>query len=102
MDTRFIAGDACDVIAAALLSVVNVSEVLDWIYTGLLIASIVLGIVLKVTAAVKDKRVTAEEAKEIQDEIKAGMRAIEEQSEKIAKSKTAEEGEEGEIEHGDE
>lgn len=102
MDTKFIIADACDVLAGAFLSVIDVSEVLDWIYTGLLIASILLGIFLKVYTAVKDKRVTAEEAKEIQDEIKAGMRAIEEQSEKIAKSKTAEEGEEGEINNGDE
>lgn len=100
MDVRLIIGDACDIVAAAVLSVMNVSEVLDWIYTGLLIASIILGIVLKITGALKDRKVTAEEAKEIKEEIEKGMEAIREQSEKLAND-SADNGEKGEEDHGE-
>lgn len=94
MNAKMVIADILDVCAGVILAQIQVSEVLDWIYTGLLIASIVLGIILKIRSALEDKRISSEEAKEIQEEVNKGLKAIKEASDKAKKEEEANKGEE--------
>lgn len=83
MNYRLMLADVFDVFGGILIAQIQVSEILDWVYTILLIISILLGIGLKIYSAFKDGKVTEEEAKEIK-------KAVDEAKEEV--KKTQEEG----------
>lgn len=70
---RLMIADCFDLISVLILEQVTTTEVLNWVYTGLLIASILLGIVLKIISALRDRKVTKEELEEIKKEIDEAM-----------------------------
>lgn len=85
MNYRLMIADVCDVLGGILISQIQVSEILDWVYMILLIISISLGIGLKIYSAFKDGRVTEEEAKEIKkavDEAKEEVKKTQEEDKK--------------------
>lgn len=73
---RLMIADCFDLISVLILEQVTTTEVLNWVYTGLLIASILLGIVLKIISALRDRKVTKEELEEIKKEIDEAMMKI--------------------------
>lgn len=82
MNSRMMIADCLDLVSGVILANIQVSEVLDWIYTILLIASITLGIVLKVISAVKDGKVTKEEAEEIKKAVDEAKNNVQEEKDK--------------------
>lgn len=94
MNQKMLIADCLDVIAGAVLTQLNIGDVLDWIYTGILIASIILSIVLKIKSVMEDKKITAKEIREIQDEVNKGLEAIDKEKEKQTK-KSQDKTEEG-------
>ena len=76
---KLIIADSLDVVSYVLINTVTTQEVLNWVYTGLLILSLVLGIWIKIRTALKDKKITDEEIKEIKEEIDKEMKEVEEQ-----------------------
>lgn len=82
MNSRMMIADCLDLVSGVILANIQVSEVLDWIYTILLIASITLGIVLKVISAVKDGKVTKEEAEEIKKAVDEAKNKVQEEKDK--------------------
>lgn len=85
MNYRLMVADICDVFGGILISQIQVSEILDWVYMILLIISISFGIGLKIYSAFKDGRVTEEEAKEIKkavDEAKEEVKKTQEEDKK--------------------
>lgn len=77
MNNRLLIADSMDIISYILLSYVTTTEVLEWVYTILLIISLALGISLKILSALKDRKVSKEEAEEIKravDEAKNEVR----------------------------
>lgn len=65
MNNRLLIADSMDVVSYILLSYVTTTEILEWVYTILLIISLALGIGIKIASALKDKRISKEEAEEI-------------------------------------
>lgn len=63
------AADCFDALSVALLSAVTTSQVLDIIYLVLLSASLVMGIVMKLIIALRDKHLDDDEIKEIKKEV---------------------------------
>lgn len=61
--------DCFDALSVALLSAVTTSQVLDIIYLVLLSASLVMGIVMKLIIALRDKHLDDDEIKEIKKEV---------------------------------
>lgn len=94
MNQKMLIADCLDIISGAVLTQLNIGEVLDWIYTGILIASIILSIVLKIKSVTEDKKITAKEIREIQDEVNKGLEAIDKEKEKKTK-KSQDKTEEG-------
>lgn len=78
MSNRLLIADSMDVVSYVLLSYVTTTEILEWVYTILLIISLALGIGLKIASALKDRKVSKEEAEEIKravDEAKNEVRS---------------------------
>lgn len=78
MNNKLMLADAFDICSYVLVQNITTTDILNWIYTIILIISILLGIILKIVAALKDHKITKEEAEEIQkavneakDDIKA-------------------------------
>lgn len=69
MTNKLMLADGFDILSYVLLQNISTSEVLDWVYTSVLIISVLFGIVLKIIAAVKDRHVTKEELTEIKNEV---------------------------------
>lgn len=65
MNNSLLIADSMDVVSYILLSYVTTTEILEWVYTILLIISLALGIGIKIASALKDKRISKEEAEEI-------------------------------------
>lgn len=82
MNSRMMIADCLDLVSGVILANIQVSEVLDWIYTILLIASITLGIVLKVISAAKDGKVTKEDAEEIKKAVDEAKNKVQEEKDK--------------------
>lgn len=86
MTNRLMLADGLDVLSCVLLTYITTTDVLDWIYISLLIVSLVLGIVLKIRAAIKDGKISEEEQAEIKKEIdEAGKKIKDEIENKEAK-----------------
>lgn len=86
MSNRLVLADGLDVLSYVLLTYITTTDVLSWIYTGLLIVSLLLGIVIKVRSAIKDGKITKEEEAEIKKEIdEAGKKIKDEIENKEAK-----------------
>lgn len=81
-NAKMIIADLLDLVSGVILSQIDVSEVLDWIYTILLIASITLGLVLKISSAVKDGKITREEAESIKKAVDEAKSEVKEEKEK--------------------
>lgn len=82
MNSRMFVADCLDLVSGVILAQIEVSEVLDWIYTILLIASITLGIVLKLVSAAKDGNVTKDEAEEIKKAVDDAKQEVQKEKEK--------------------
>lgn len=86
MTNRLMLADGLDVLSYVLLTYITTGDVLSWIYTGLLIVSLLLGIVLKIIAAIRDGKISEEEQAEIKKEIdEAGKKIKDEIENKEAK-----------------
>lgn len=81
-NAKMIIADLLDLVSGVILSQIDVSEVLDWIYTILLIASITLGLVLKISSAVKDGKITRDEAESIKKAVDEAKSEVKEEKEK--------------------
>lgn len=79
-NARLILADALDITSYVLLQTVTTEQVLNWIYTILLIISLLMGIVIKIISAVKDGRITKEEAEEIHKAVNEAKDIIKEES----------------------
>lgn len=69
-ETGYLISDICDIIAYVMFGQITPSEILEWVYTIVLILSVVFGIVLKIISAAKDRKITKQEQEEIKAEIK--------------------------------
>lgn len=94
MNSKLVMADCLDIFSGIFLSYLNVGDVLEWIYMGVLIASLVLSIFLKVKSALEDKKITAEEMKEIVDEAKKATDIIKDEKERIESQNKTKEGQE--------
>lgn len=81
-NAKMVIADLLDLVSGVILSQIDVSEVLDWIYTILLIASITLGLVLKISSAVKDGKITRDEAESIKKAVDEAKSEVKEEKEK--------------------
>lgn len=81
-DTLITLSDACDITAFLALQATETEHVLNITYTIILICSIVLGIVLKLISALRDKKITKDEAEEIKKEIDDGLKKIDDERKK--------------------
>lgn len=81
-NAKMIIADLLDLVSGVILSQIDVSEVLDWIYTILLIASITLGLVLKISSAVRDGKITRDEAESIKKAVDEAKSEVKEEKEK--------------------
>lgn len=86
MNNKLLMADLIDVLSVALLQNVSVGEVLNWVYTALLIASLSLGIILKIAAALSDRKVTKDEAEGIKEAVDEAKSEIKEEAERQAKN----------------
>lgn len=82
---KLVIADAFDLVAFLALEAITVDEVLNWIYMALFIVSLLLGIVLKVASAVRDGKVTKDEAEEIKKAVDEAKDEIKKEAEKNAK-----------------
>lgn len=80
--TGFILSDMLDILAYSIFLQVTTGEVLNWIYSIVLILSVVFGIVMKIYSAFKDGKVTKEEQEEIKKEIDEGLHKLEDEKNK--------------------
>lgn len=94
MNSKLVVADCLDICSGIFLSRLNVGDVLEWIYMGVLIASLVLSIFLKVKSALEDKKITAEEMKEIVDEAKKATDIIKDEKERIESQGKTDKGQE--------
>lgn len=78
MTNKLILADGLDVLSYVLLQNISMSEVVSIVYTVVLIASVILGIVLKIVSAVKDGKITKEEASEIKKALDDAKTELEE------------------------
>lgn len=69
MNYYMLGADCADVVSYVLLSAITTSDVLQWIYTIVLICSLLIGIILKVVSALKDHKITEEELEDIQHQV---------------------------------
>lgn len=76
MNNKLIFADALDLLSYVLITYVTTTEVLNWIYTILLSASLLLGIVLKIITMVEDKKITKEELEELKTELDKAKQEI--------------------------
>lgn len=67
--TGFLIADVLDIVAYSCFLQVSTTEVLNWVYTIVLIASVVFGIVRKIISALQDGKITKEEQQEIEEEV---------------------------------
>lgn len=77
-----VVADAMDVLGYVFLANITTTEVLNWVYTSLLIASIALGIILKLVSVFKDKKVTEKELQELKEEVDKAKKKLEEETKK--------------------
>lgn len=77
MSNRLLIADVIDIFSYLLLSYVTTTEVLEWVYTILLIISLALGIGLKIAQALKDRKISKEEAEEIKKAVDDAKKRIE-------------------------
>lgn len=78
----FIIADCLDLVAYVAYTNITTTEVLNWVYTIVLIISVVFGIVLKIISAVKDKKVTKEELEDIKKEMDDACEKLKENTKK--------------------
>lgn len=79
MKSTYFVADAFDAIACALVAQLSVNDILNYVYMAVLVFSIIMGIVLKIVSAVKDGKVTKQEAEDIQAEVEKALEKIEEE-----------------------
>lgn len=79
MNNRLLIADSMDIISYILLSYVTTTEVLEWLYTILLIISLALGIGLKIAQALKDRKISKEEAEEIKKAVDEAKKRVEDE-----------------------
>lgn len=79
MNNRLLIADSMDIISYILLSYVTTTEVLEWAYTILLIISLALGIGLKIAQALKDRKISKEEAEEIKKAVDEAKKRVEDE-----------------------
>lgn len=87
METKLFIADAFDVLSCVLMTYMDVSEanaVMDIIYKALLAASILAGLIIKVVAALQDKKITKEELDELGKSIAEAKRELAEITNKKA------------------
>lgn len=70
-NSKLLLADCFDLLSGLLIYNAELTDVLNWIYMILLIASLLLGIGLKIWSALKDGKLTSEEAEEIRKEIES-------------------------------
>lgn len=75
--TGFLIADICDIFTYTLFLQVSTTEVLNWVYTIVLILSVLFGIGMKIYSAVRDGKITKEEQDEIKKEIDDGLKKLE-------------------------
>lgn len=73
---KLILADCFDMMSIIILENITTSEILNWVYTSLLIVSILFGIVLKIIAAIKDRKITKEEIEDIKKEVDDGIQKL--------------------------
>lgn len=56
-------------VTSAGMAAITTEEVLRWVYLILAIISILIPLIVKLVTALKDKRLTEDEAKDIQDQL---------------------------------
>lgn len=81
-NTGFLIADMFDILAYAIFLQVTTTEVLNWVYTIVLIISVLFGIVMKIWSAVRDGKITKEEQDEIKKELDEDLRKIDEERKK--------------------
>lgn len=59
-------GDLSDAISFVCISQITVDQVLNWVYMAVFIASLLLGIILKIVGYFSDKKITKDEIKDLQ------------------------------------
>lgn len=69
MNYYMLGADFSDVISYVLLSAITTSDVLQWVYTIILICSLLCGLILKIVSAVKDHKITEDELNDIQNQL---------------------------------
>lgn len=79
MNNLLLIADSMDIISYLLLSYVTTTEVLEWAYTILLIISLALGIGLKIAQALKDRKISKEEAEEIKKAVDEAKKRVEDE-----------------------
>lgn len=77
--TGFVIADICDIVAYTMFFQVSTTEVLNWVYTIVLILSVAFGIGMKVYSAVKDGKITKQEEEEIRKELEETQKKLEEE-----------------------
>lgn len=80
--TGFLIADLCDIIAYTAFLQVTTTEILNWVYTVVLIISVLFGIGMKIYSAVRDGKITKEEAEEIRKEAEEDLKKIDEERKK--------------------
>lgn len=81
-----ILSDLSDVVSFLCLTNITVEQVLNWIYMIVFIASLLLGIILKVLGYFQDKKITKDELEDLQKSLEDAQKQIKEY-EKHEKSK---------------
>lgn len=97
MSDRLFAADCCDMVAGALIYAAEISDVLNWVYMGLLILSLALGIGLKIWAALKDGKPTDGEIEDLRRELEKAAEKAKEAAERSEKKEAAEAAEKAQI-----
>lgn len=90
--TGFLVADVLDIVAYTCFLQVSTTEVLNWVYTIVLIASVIFGIVMKVVSALQDGKITKEEQKEIENEVDKLKEITEEANKKEEKKEDSDNG----------
>lgn len=76
MNNKLIFADALDLLSYVLITYVTTTEVLNWIYTILLSASLLLGIILKIITMLEDKKITKQELEELREELEKAKQEL--------------------------
>lgn len=80
--TGYILADFADILAYAVFTQITADEVLNWVYTIILIVSVIFGIVMKFISALQDRKITKQEEEEIKKTMEQGLQEIKDEIEK--------------------